>query len=71
MQEEDSDTQLRIRHAVIKRIQRLLNDQSLGDTSKEQCNQVTLESSFQEGLLRVLSGLNAATTTSLVQQWRT
>ena len=45
-QEEDSEKQLRIGRAVIKRIQRLLNDQSLGGTLKEQDNQVTLESSF-------------------------
>jgi hypothetical protein len=65
-QEEDSKKQLRIGRAVIKRIQRLLNDQSLGGTSKEQCNQVTLESSFREGLCRVLSGLNAATTRNVI-----
>ncbi len=58
--------QLRIGRAVIKRIQRLLNDQSSGDTSKEQCNQVTLEFSFREGLCRVLSGLNAATTRNVI-----
>ncbi len=34
-QEEDSEKQLRIGRAVIKRIQRLLNDQSLGGTLKE------------------------------------
>jgi hypothetical protein len=61
-QVEDSDKQLWIRHAVIKRIQRLLDDQGLRDTSKEQCNQDRLETSFREGLCRVLSGLNAATT---------
>jgi hypothetical protein len=65
-QEEDSEKQLRIGRAVIKRIQRVLNDQSLGGTLKEQGNQVTLESSFQEGLCRVLSGLNAATTRNVI-----
>jgi hypothetical protein len=45
-QEEDSDKQLQIGRAVIKRIQRLLDDQDLKDTSKEQCNQVRLETSF-------------------------
>jgi hypothetical protein len=35
-QEEDSEKQLQIERAVKKRIQRLLNDQSSGDTSKEQ-----------------------------------
>jgi hypothetical protein len=66
-QEEDSEKQLQIGRAVIKRIQRLLNDQSLGDTSKEQCNQVTSETSFREGLCRVLSGLNAATTRNIIR----
>jgi hypothetical protein len=47
-QEEDSDKQLRIGLAVIKRIQRLLDDQGLRDTSKERCNQVRLETSFWE-----------------------
>ncbi len=65
-QEEDSEKQLRMGRADIKRIQRLLNDQSTADTSKEQCNQVTLESSFREGLCRVLSGLNAATTRNMI-----
>jgi hypothetical protein len=65
-QEEDSEKQLRIGRAIVKRIQRLLNDQSLGDTLKEQCNQVTLESSFREGVCRVLSGLNAATTRNII-----
>jgi hypothetical protein len=41
-QEEYSEKQLRIGHAVMKRIQRLLNDQSLGGTSKKQGNKVTL-----------------------------
>jgi hypothetical protein len=62
LQEEDSDKQLRIGRAVIQMIQRLLDDQGLRDTSKEQCNQVRSETSFREGLCRVLSGLNTATT---------
>ncbi len=65
-QEEDSEKQLQIGCAVIKRIQRLLTDQSAGGTSKEQGNPVTLESSFREGLCRVLSGLNAATTRNII-----
>ncbi len=65
-QEEDSDKQLWIGRAVIKRIQRLIYDQSLRDTSKEWCNQVTLETSLWEGLCRVLSGLNAATIRNVV-----
>ncbi len=65
-QEEDSDKQLQIGHAVIKRIQRLLDDQGLRDTSKERCNQDRLETSFREGRCRVLSGLNAATTRNVI-----
>jgi hypothetical protein len=38
----------------------------LRDTSKEQCNQDRLETSFGEGLCRVLSGLNAATTRNVI-----
>jgi hypothetical protein len=55
-QEEDSDKQLRIGCAVIKRIQRLLDDHGLRDTLKEWFNQDRLETSFWEGLFRVLSG---------------
>ncbi len=65
-QEEASDKQLRIERAVIKRIQRLLDDQGLRDTSKERCNQDRSETSFWEGLCRVLSGLNAATTRNII-----
>jgi hypothetical protein len=38
----------------------------LGDASKEWCNQAILEPSFHEGLCRLLSGLNAATTRDLI-----
>jgi hypothetical protein len=65
-QEEDGDKQLRIGCVVIKRIQRLFDDQGLRDTLKERCNQVRSETSFQEGLCRVLSGLNAATTRNVI-----
>jgi hypothetical protein len=44
----------------------LLNDQGLRDTPKERCNQDRLETSFWEGLCRVLSGLNAATTRNVI-----
>ncbi len=63
-QEEDSEKQLRIGRAVMKRIQRLLNDQNSEGTLKD--NHVTSESSFREGLCRVLSGLNAATTRNVI-----
>ena len=63
-QEEDSDKQLRIGRAVMKRIQMLLNGQNFEGTLKD--NQVTSESSFREGLCRVLSGLNAATTRNVI-----
>jgi hypothetical protein len=65
-QEEDSDKQFLIGRAVIKRIQRLLDDQGLRDTSKERCNQDRSETSFRKGLCRVLSGLNAATTRNVI-----
>jgi hypothetical protein len=57
-QEEDSEKQLRIGQAVIRRIKRLLEE-----TTEEQ-NKV--EPSFSEGLSRVLSGLNAATTRNVI-----
>jgi hypothetical protein len=63
-QEEDSGKQLQTGRVVIKRIQR--DDQGLRDTSKERCNQDRLETSFWEGLCRVLSGLNAATTRNVI-----
>ena len=46
-QEEDSEKQIRIGRAVIKRIKRVMNDNQEGDPS------------FGEGLRRVLSGLTA------------
>jgi hypothetical protein len=65
-QEEASDKQLQIGRAVKKRIIRLFDDLSLGDTSKEWCNQAILEPSFCKGWCRVLSGLNAATTRNII-----
>ena len=65
-QEEDSEKQLRIRYAVIKRIKRLLEETSSKESSNDGCNQATLEPSFCEGLCRVLSGLNAATTRNVI-----
>ncbi len=53
-QDEDSEKQIRIGRAVIKRIKRVLND-----TNVE-------EPSFGEGLSRVFSGLNAATTRNVI-----
>ena len=53
-QDEDSEKQIRIGRAVIKRIKRVLNDTNVG------------EPSFGEGLSRVLSGLNAATTRNVI-----
>jgi hypothetical protein len=53
-QDEDSEKQIRIGRAVIKRLKRVLNDKHNG------------EPSFGEGLSRVLSGLNAATTRNVI-----
>jgi hypothetical protein len=61
-QEEDSEKQLRIRCAVIKWIKRLLEKTSPSESSNDGCNQAMLEPSFREGLCRVLSGLDVATT---------
>ncbi len=58
--EEDSEKQLRIGRAVIKRIKRLLDENS------DECNKATSEPSFSEGLSRILSGLNAATTRNVI-----
>jgi hypothetical protein len=60
-QEEDSERQLRIGHAIIKRMKRLFEKSSSRDSSDDGCNQATLEPSFSEGLCRNLSGLNATT----------
>jgi hypothetical protein len=65
-QEEDSEKQLRIGRAVIKRMKRLFEESSSRESSNDGCNQATLEPSFCEGLCRVLSGLNAATTRNIV-----
>jgi hypothetical protein len=59
-QEEDSEKQLHIGCAVIKRIKRLLDENS------DECNKGTSEPSFGEGLSRVLSVLNAATTRNVI-----
>ena len=53
-QDEDSEKQIRIGRAVIKRIKRVMND----NHEREPC--------FGEGLSRVLSGLNAATTRNVI-----
>jgi hypothetical protein len=59
-QEEDSKKQLCIGCAVIKRVKRLLDENS------DECNKSTSEPSFSEGLSRVLSGFNAATTRNVI-----
>jgi hypothetical protein len=45
-QEEDSDKQLRIGCAVIKRIKRLLEEISSRESSNDECNQATLEPGY-------------------------
>jgi hypothetical protein len=53
--------QLRIGCAVIKRIKHLLEENQTNG-----CDQTPSEPSFGEGLIRVLSGLNAATTRNVI-----
>jgi hypothetical protein len=53
--------QLHIGRAVIKRITRLLDENQTNG-----CDQTTSEPSFREGLSRVMSGLNAATTRNVI-----
>jgi hypothetical protein len=53
-QDKDSKQQIQIGRAVIKQIKQVLNDNDKG------------EPSFGEGLSRVLSGLNAATTRNII-----
>jgi hypothetical protein len=65
-QEEDSEKQLQIGCAVIKRIKRILEETSSRESSNDGCNQARLEPSFCEGLCRLLSGLNAATTRNII-----
>ncbi len=65
-QEEDSEKQLGIGRAVIKRMKRLLEESSSRESSDDGCNQATLEPSFHDGLCRVLSGINAATTRNVI-----
>jgi hypothetical protein len=81
IQEEDSEKQVQIGCAVIKRIKRLLDEISsqtiqpnsinhdnkfMGQNSNDECNQASLEPSFYEGLSRVLSGLNAAMSRNVI-----
>jgi hypothetical protein len=74
-QEEDSKKQLQIGCGVIKRIKQLLEEKHLhpgtpgvvgGDMSEDGTNQQRYEPSFGEGLSRVLSGINAATTRNVI-----
>ena len=62
-QEEDNEKQIRMGRAVIKRIKRVLEETP--DTISENPQEVK-EPSFAEGLSRVLSGLNAATTRNVI-----
>jgi hypothetical protein len=57
---------VRIGCAIIKRIKRLLEETSSRESSNDGCNQAMLEPKFCEGLCRVLSGLNAATTRNVI-----
>jgi hypothetical protein len=68
-QEEDNEKQIWIGCAVIKRIKHLLEetpDAISEDQSTEFMPQERKEPSFGEGLSRVLSGLNAATTRNVI-----
>jgi hypothetical protein len=65
-QEEDSEKQLRIGCAIIKKIKSLLDETSSRKSFNNWCNQAMLEPSFREGLCRVQSGLNAATTRNVI-----
>jgi hypothetical protein len=62
-QEEDNEKQIRMGRAVIKRMKRVL--EGTPDTISEN-SQERKEPSFAEGLSRVLSGLNAATTRNVI-----
>jgi hypothetical protein len=74
-QEEDSKKQLRIGCAVIKRIKQVLDEKKQSSTTSN-CNnentttnaiQVTrIEPSFGEGLSKLLSEMNAATTRNVI-----
>ena len=74
-QEEDSEKQLRIGRAVIKRIKRVLDDNKQSSTTSNCNNENTttnaipvaqIEPSFGEGFSRILSGMNAATTRNVM-----
>ena len=60
-QVEDSENQVHIGRAVIKRMKRLIEETQMNEYS-----QISMETSFGEGLSRVLSGLNASTTRYVV-----
>jgi hypothetical protein len=47
-------------------MKRLLEESSSTESSNDACNQATLEPSFCEGLCRILSELNAATTRNVI-----
>ncbi len=60
-QDEDNKKQMHIGHAVIKRINCLLDENQTNG-----CDQTTSEPSFGEGLSRILLGLNAATKRNVI-----
>jgi hypothetical protein len=71
-QEEDSEKQLWIRCAVIKRIKRLLEENSSRESSNDGCNQDMLESSFVRGYVEFyLDLMQQQQEMSSVQQWHT
>jgi hypothetical protein len=68
-QEEDSEKQVQIGHAIIKRIKSLLQEKQHSiseDQTTDAINQARKEPLFGEGLSIVLSGLNAATTRNVI-----
>ena len=74
-QEEDTKKQLRIGLGVIIKIKQLPEEKHLhpgtpgdagGDTSEDGTNQQSYKPCFGEGLSRLLSGLNAATTRNFI-----
>jgi hypothetical protein len=74
-QEEDAKKQLQIGRGVIKRIKQLLEEKHLhpgtpgvigSGTSKDGTNHQRYKPCFGEGLSRLLSGLNAATTRNVI-----
>jgi hypothetical protein len=68
-QEEDSKKTIQIGCAIINKINHLFEEKQHSvseDQSTDAMNQARKEPSFGEGLSRVLSGLNAATTRNVI-----